>query len=202
MDSSKSPDGLTTASTADPLNLRSPEPLSETATLRIVTYPEKILLKPTQPLQDIDGQVQRMIDSMAETMYAAPGIGLAANQVGWDKSLLIYDIAPHGEKRALHVLVNARIVESEGEIVSENEGCLSVPDFRADIKRSERVLVEGYDRDGKPVRLEAEGLHAVVIQHELDHLNGKLIIDRISSLKRELFKRRLRKATRESEKKV
>jgi peptide deformylase len=113
---------------------------------------------------------------------------------------MIYDIAPRDEKRSLHVLVNPRVIASEGEILSENEGCLSVLDFRADVKRSERVLVEGYDRDGKPIRIEAEGLHAIVIQHELDHLNGKLFIDRISSLKRELFKRRVRKAMRESEK--
>lgn len=175
---------------------------AEKSTLQILTYPEKFLLKPTEPLDDIDGHVQQMIDSMAETMYAAPGIGLAANQVGWGRSLLIYDIAPRDEKRSLHVLVNPRIIDSEGEILSDSEGCLSVPDFRADVKRSERILVEGHDREGKPVRLEAEGLHAIVIQHEIDHLNGKLFIDRISSLKRELYKRRVRKARRDGEKAV
>ena len=184
------------------LALQEMEPPTAKSNLKILTYPEKFLLTPTEPIDDIDGQVQQMIDSMAETMYAAPGIGLAANQVGWGRSLLIYDIAPRDEKRALHVLVNPRVIESEGEIVSDNEGCLSVPDFRADVKRSERILVEGYDREGKPVRLEAEGLHAIVIQHELDHLNGKLFIDRISSLKRELYKRRIKKAMRESEKAV
>lgn len=178
------------------------DPAAEKSTLQILTYPEKFLLKPTEPLKDIDGHVQQMIDSMAETMYAAPGIGLAANQVGWGRSLLIYDIAPRDEKRSLHVLVNPRIIDSEGEIISDSEGCLSVPDFRADVKRSERILVEGHDREGKPVRLEAEGLHAIVIQHEIDHLNGKLFIDRISSLKRELYKRRVRKARRDGEKAV
>jgi peptide deformylase len=182
--------------------LHPPEEEGPASKLQILTYPESFLLKATQPLENIDGKVQQMIDAMAETMYAAPGIGLAANQVGWDRSLLVYDIVPGRDKRMLHVLVNPRIVTSEGEIVSENEGCLSVPDFRADVKRSERILVEGFDRDGKPVRLEAEGLHAIVIQHELDHLNGKLFIDRISSLKRELYKRRVRKALRESEKEV
>jgi peptide deformylase len=184
------------------LALQEMEPPTAKSNLKILTYPEKFLLTPTEPIDDIDGQVQQMIDSMVETMYAAPGIGLAANQVGWGRSLLIYDIAPRDEKRALHVLVNPRVIESEGEIVSDNEGCLSVPDFRADVKRSERILVEGYDREGKPVRFEAEGLHAIVIQHELDHLNGKLFIDRISSLKRELYKRRIKKAMRESEKAV
>ena len=167
--------------------------------LKIVTYPEQVLLNPTEPLKNIDGRVQGMIDSMAETMYAAPGVGLAANQVAWGKSLLIYDISPREEKRDLRVLINPKILASEGEIVSENEGCLSIPDYRADVKRAQRILVEGVDREGNPVRLEAEDFHAVVLQHEMDHLNGKLFIDRISSLKRELYKRRIRKALRESE---
>lgn len=167
--------------------------------LKILTYPDKFLLQPTAPLENIDGQVQQMIDDMAETMYKAPGVGLASIQVGWDRSLLIYDIGARDEGRGLHVLINPRIVSSEGEIVSDNEGCLSVPDFRADVKRAERILVEGFDREGKPLRVEAEGLHAIVLQHEIDHLNGRLFIDRISSLKRELYKRRVRKAMRENE---
>jgi peptide deformylase len=167
--------------------------------LKIVTYPERILLNPTEPLENIDGQVQQMIDSMAEAMYAAPGVGLAANQVGWGKSLLVYDISPREEQRDLRVLINPRIIASEGQIVSENEGCLSIPDYRADVKRAERILIEGVDRDGNPVRMETEDFHAIVLQHEMDHLNGKLFIDRISSLKRELYKRRIRKAMRETE---
>jgi len=167
--------------------------------LSILTYPDTFLLKPTEPLDNIDGRVQQMIDSMAETMYAAPGIGLAAIQVGWDRSVLIYDIAPRDERRELQVLINPRVVEAAGEIISENEGCLSVPDYRADVKRAERILVDGVDREGRPVRLEADGMHAIVLQHEIDHLTGKLFIDRISSLKRELYKRRVRKALREGE---
>jgi peptide deformylase len=174
-------------------------PASPGARLTIVTYPEKILLNPTASLENIDGRVQQMIDSMAATMYAAPGVGLAANQVAWGKSLLIYDISPREETRDLRVLINPKIVASEGEIISENEGCLSIPDYRSDVKRAQRVLVEGFDRDGNPVRIEAEDFHAIVLQHEMDHLNGKLFIDRISSLKRELYKRRVRKAMRESE---
>lgn len=162
--------------------------------LKILTYPDQFLLKPTEPIENIDGQVQEMLASMAATMYAAPGIGLAAIQVGWGKSVLVYDISPREEERRLHVLVNPRIVASEGEMISDAEGCLSVPDFRADVKRAERILVEGFDREGKPVKVEAEGLHAIVLQHEIDHLNGKLFIDRISSLKREMYKRRVRKA--------
>lgn len=167
--------------------------------LRILTYPDSFLLKPTQSLQNIDGQTQQMIDSMAETMYAAPGIGLAAVQVGWDRSVLIFDITPRNDHRQLHVLINPRIIANEGEFLSEDEGCLSVPDYRADVKRAERILVEGVDREGNPLRMEAEGLQAIVLQHEIDHLNGRLFIDRISALKRELYKRRVKKMLRESE---
>lgn len=164
--------------------------------LEILTYPDEILHIVTEPLENIDGHVQNMIDQMAHTMYQAPGIGLAANQVGWKKSLLVYDIAPQNENRSLQVLINPRIVTSEGVTISENEGCLSVPDFRADVKRAAAVVVEGYDREGKPVRIDAEGLLAILLQHEIDHLNGKLFIERISSLKRELYKRRVQKKLR------
>ena len=161
--------------------------------LEILTYPNKFLGEPTKPLENIDGKVQETIDQMAATMYDAPGIGLAAIQVGWDKSLLIYDIAPRDEKRSLHVLINPTIVTQEGEMLSENEGCLSVPDFRADVKRAANITVEGYDREGKPVRMDADGLLAIVLQHEIDHLNGTLFIERISALKRQMYQRRVKK---------
>ena len=159
----------------------------------IVTYPDTFLKKPTNPVDNIDGQTQKIIDNMAATMYAAPGVGLAAIQVGIDQSILVYDIQPQDEERRLQVLVNPKIITAEGEILSENEGCLSVPDFRADVKRHASVLVEGVDRDGEPLRLEANGLLAIVLQHEIDHLQGTLFIDRISSLKRQLYKRRVKK---------
>jgi peptide deformylase len=136
-----------------------------------------------------------MINHMSDTMYEAPGVGLAAIQIGWNKSLLIYDVA-RDEKRSLHVLINPKIISREGEILSEDEGCLSVPDFRADVKRAAAVTVEGYDREGKPVKLDAEGFLAIVLQHEIDHLNGILFIDRISSLKRQMYKRRVQKQLR------
>jgi peptide deformylase len=161
--------------------------------LDILTYPDKTLSQPTTPLDNIDGKVQEMIDGMANTMYEAPGIGLAAIQVGWDKSVLIYDISPREESRALQVLVNPKIITQEGQIISENEGCLSVPDFRADVKRSESISIEGHDREGNPIRLDAEGMLAIVLQHEIDHLNGTLFIERISSLKRQMYKRRIKK---------
>ena len=161
--------------------------------LEILTYPDKTLSQVTTPLDNIDGGVQEMIDRMTNTMYAAPGIGLAAIQVGWDKSVLIYDIAPRDESRQLNVLINPTIINQEGQIISEDEGCLSVPDFRADVKRSEFITVEGHDREGNPIRLDAEGLLAIVLQHEIDHLNGTLFIEHISSLKRQMYKRRIKK---------
>jgi peptide deformylase len=164
--------------------------------LKILSYPDPVLRQPTQELDRIDGDVQKMIDQMAVTMYDAPGIGLAAIQVGWNKSLLVYDIAPPDESRSLNVLINARIVHQEGEIVSENEGCLSVPEFRADVKRFASILVEGVDREGRPLRLEAHGTLAIVLQHEIDHLNGKLFIDHISALKKQVYTRRLKKKLR------
>ncbi|UCF94091.1 MAG: peptide deformylase [Desulfobacterales bacterium] len=164
--------------------------------LEILTYPEKFLFHPVEPVENIDGGVQEMIDKMAATMYAAPGVGLAAIQVGWGKSLLVYDIAPQRDERSLHVLINPRIVVAEGEIISENEGCLSVPDFRSDVKRAAAVTVEAADREGKPLRIDAEGMLAIVLQHEIDHLQGTLFIDRLSSLKRELYKRRMKKKLR------
>jgi peptide deformylase len=165
--------------------------------LKIVTYPDTFLKQPTKAIENIDGRLQQLIDDMSETMYAAPGLGLAAIQVGVDQSLLVFDVTQQEDgDRQLQVLINPRIVKKEGEILSENEGCLSVPDFRADVKRSERVLVDAADRDGNPLRLEAEGFMAVVLQHEIDHLNGTLFIDRISSLKRNLYKRRVAKQMR------
>ncbi len=162
-------------------------------TLKILTYPDKFLSKPTKAVENIGEKIQNLIKDMASIMYQAPGIGLAAIQVGINKSLLIYDISPRDEKRSLQVLINPRIIESEGSTISKDEGCLSVPDFKANVKRAASVFVEGFDNKEKPLRLEAEGLLAVVLQHEIDHLNGILFIDRISSLKREMYKRRVKK---------
>ena len=161
--------------------------------LKIVTYPDKFLKHPTKPVENIDGKLMEAVSNMGETMYAAPGIGLAAIQVGIDQSFLVYDISPADEKRHLNLLVNPRIVEKEGEILSENEGCLSVPDYRADVKRYASIIVEGYDGDEKPVRIEAHDLLSIVLQHEIDHLQGTLFIDRISSLKRQIYKRKIKK---------
>ncbi len=161
--------------------------------LDIVAYPDKFLKKPTKLIENIDSTLQDIIQNMGETMYQAPGIGLAAIQVGIDKTMLIYDISPEEEGRSLNVLINPRIVECEGEVLSENEGCLSVPDYRSDVKRFTSILVEAVDRDGNPMRFEAHDFLSIVLQHEIDHLNGKLFIDRISPLKRQLYASRIKK---------
>lgn len=166
------------------------------STLEIVTYPDKFLRQPTESLGNIDGAIQKIIDQMAFTMYAAPGIGLAAIQVRFNKSILIYDISSPEENRNLQVLINPEIIEGEGDTVSENEGCLSLPDLQADVKRFSSILVEGIDRDGNPNRFEADGFLSLVLQHEIDHLNGRLLIDSISPLKRELYKRQVKKKMR------
>lgn len=161
--------------------------------LDIVTFPDKSLKQKTRAIDNIDGALQTLIDNMGNTMYQAPGIGLAAIQVGVDKSLLVYDINPPEDGHQLNVLINPKIISREGDVLSENEGCLSVPDFRADIKRAARILVEAVDREGNPRKIEAEGLLAIVLQHEIDHLNGTLFIDHVSALKRRMYTRRVAK---------
>jgi len=161
--------------------------------LDILTYPDKFLRKKADPVENIDDEVDQIIEDMAETMHNAPGMGLAAIQVGINKRIIIYDLSGPEDKPELEVLINPVILESEGTMVSENEGCLSVPDFRSDVKRSEWVRVEALDRSGEPVLIETDGMHATVLQHEIDHLDGILFIDKISALKREMYKRKVKK---------
>jgi peptide deformylase len=168
------------------------EPMSAPQIMKIYTFPEAVLREQAEPVEKIDEELQKLIDDMGETMYSAPGIGLAANQVGEPLQLLVYDLTPRDQGRNLCVLMNPEIVSAEGEIIYD-EACLSVIDFSAEVKRHAMVKVRGFDRHGKPVDLEAEGLMAICLQHEIDHLNGKLFIDHISSLKRALYKRRLQK---------
>jgi len=162
------------------------------AILEIQTYPESVLKEKALPVTKITEDIQRLIDDMAATMYNAPGIGLAANQVGALQRVIIFDITPKNEGRKLNVLINPEIIAAEGTQVYQ-EACLSVLDYAADVRRKARVLATGLDRNGKEVRIEAEDLLAVVLQHEIDHLDGILFIDRISRLKRNLYKRQLQK---------
>ena len=166
------------------------------AVLEIKTYPEKVLKQKASPVENIDGMLQRLIDDMIETMYAAPGVGLAAPQVGVSKSLIVIDVSHREEgeeKTPLVVLINPVLKAAEGEVESE-EGCLSLPGYITAVSRAERVLVHGLDREGRPVQIESEGLLCRALQHEIDHVNGTLLIDRISSIKREFFKKRFQKA--------
>ncbi len=158
----------------------------------ICTFPDQVLKTRAEEVTDINGDLQTLIDDMGSTMYAAPGLGLAANQVGDLRRVIVFDVAPKEGPQDLQVIVNPCITECEGELI-HNEGCLSVLDFAADVRRHSRVCVTGVDRHGKPIEVEAEGLKAVVLQHEIDHLNGILFIDRISSLKRGLYVRKLKK---------
>ena len=161
------------------------------AILHICTYPEEILRQRAEPITEIDEEVVKLVDHMAATMYSAPGIGLAATQVGVAKQVLVADVAPRRPESELIVLINPEIVSAEGEVIFE-EGCLSVPDYQAEVKRHEKITVRGLNLKGEEVEIEAEGLLAVVLQHEIDHLNGMLFIDRLSKLKRDLYKRKVR----------
>lgn len=161
--------------------------------LKILTYPDKFLAQPTAPVTEVTDELREIIENMADTMYKAPGIGLAANQVGIGLRFLIADPTGDPEKREFMVFINPEIVGMTGEVVSEEEGCLSVPDFRADVKRAEKVVVNYLDLDMKPQTLETDGMLAIILQHEIDHLNGILFIDRLSALKKQLYKRKVKK---------
>jgi len=163
------------------------------AVLNILTYPDKFLAQPTIPVQVITEDLRQLIEDMADTMYKAPGIGLAANQVGSDKRFLIADPLADPEKREFQVFINPEIVKMTGEVTSEEEGCLSVPDFRADVKRAEKIIIKYMDLGMNPVTIEADGMLSIILQHEIDHLNGILFIDRLSALKKKLYKRKVKK---------
>lgn len=167
-------------------------------TLKIYSFPDPVLRTKAEPVENIDGKTQELIDSMTETMYKAPGIGLAAVQVGEPIRLVVYDITPTEDGNNINVIINPEIVSREGSIVYE-EACLSVIDYCADVTRSEKICVKALDRDGNPIEIEAEDLHAVCLQHEIDHLDGVLYIDHISTIKRALYKKRLKKMLKNSE---
>ena len=164
------------------------------ALLEIKKYPEKVLKEKTILVEDIDEHIQRLIDNMIETMYAARGVGLAANQVGVSKRLCVIDVsAVEEEKKQLIVLINPTIIKVEGTEKTE-EGCLSLPGYTTMLNRAEKVYVQGLDRNSNPITIEGTGMLSRALQHEIDHLDGLLIIDRISPIKREFFKRRFNKS--------
>lgn len=163
------------------------------AVREIKKYPESVLKKKAAPVSSFDSELQRLIDDMIETMYAAHGVGLAAPQVGVSQRLAVIDVSSREEESPLLVLINPEIVEAAGEIDFE-EGCLSFPEYTTKIRRSARVKVRAKDREGRGFELETGGLLAIALQHEIDHLDGILLIDRISPIKREFFKKRFKKA--------
>ncbi|MGC8660866.1 MAG: peptide deformylase [Desulfomonilaceae bacterium] len=170
------------------------------AVLTIVTAPDPTLSQKSSAVVDITEDICRLAVDMTDTMYKAPGIGLAANQVGELVRVIVFDIhyayaEPKDKKKVPTVLINPVIVYAEGEEFKE-EGCLSVPNFNVDVKRAARVQVEGIDIEGKPVKIEGEGLVARVLQHEIDHLEGKTLLDHSSALKRNLYHRRIKKLQR------
>ncbi|MBI4619252.1 MAG: peptide deformylase [Desulfobacterales bacterium] len=158
--------------------------------LKILTYPDPVLKKKAKPVEIIDERIKKLAEDMIETMYAAPGVGLAAPQVG--ESLRVITVDVTRKEEGLIVLINPEIISSEGEC-TEEEGCLSVPDFKEIVQRKEKVLVKGLDLEGRKIQIPAEGLLAIAFQHEIDHLDGILIIDRVSRLKRDIFKKKLTK---------
>lgn len=169
------------------------------ALLPILTYPDPRLMRKSAHLETISTEIEGLLDDMAETMYDAPGVGLAAPQVGVNVRAIVVDISAQEENSpGLIKLINPEIILSEGHQVGE-EGCLSIPGFVSLVKRKERVIVSGLDEQGKHAEIDAYGLLARVFQHEIDHVDGILFIDRLSRLKRELFRKRVDKAFRRSE---
>ena len=163
------------------------------AKLKILEFPDPRLRKKAAPVEVVDDELRRLIDDMFETMYEAPGIGLAATQVDEHKRVLVADVSP--EKDDPHVLINPEIIEREGEIVTE-EGCLSVPGIYAEVSRAERIRVRYLDRDGEAQEKDMDGLLAVCVQHEMDHLDGRLFVDYLSEAKRQRIRKRLLKERR------
>ncbi len=165
------------------------------AILDILHYPDPRLRNKAKPVEKVDDSIRKLVDDMFETMYQAPGIGLAAIQANVPRRVIVIDISD--EKNAPLCLINPEIVAREGEEESE-EGCLSVPGIYDSVTRSERVRVKALDREGQNIELEADGLLAVCIQHEIDHLDGKLFVDYLSNLKRQRIRKKLEKESRHS----
>ncbi len=164
--------------------------------LDILEYPDPRLRTLAKPVSEVTDDIRKLIDDMFETMYDAPGIGLAATQVNVHKQIIVMDLSD--EKNEPRVFINPEIKVLDGELETMQEGCLSVPGFYEDVDRIEHCLIRALDRDGKPFEIEAEGLLAVCIQHEVDHLNGKLFVDYLSTLKRNRIRKKLEKLQKNS----
>jgi peptide deformylase len=169
------------------------------AVLEILKYPHPVLKKRSEVVSQIDEKVNTLIHDMKETMIKAGGIGLAACQVGVSRRVIVLDVSPVDSQHSFFALINPEIISEEGEIDHE-EGCLSLPDCLEKIKRKEKVWVRGLSPEGMERVIEGNGILAIALQHEIDHINGVLILDRVSRLKREIYRNKLRKEKRRGEK--
>jgi peptide deformylase len=168
------------------------------AVLEILKYPHPLLKKRCKEVERVDAEVRKLIQNMTETMYAVNGIGLAACQVGVPRRIIVLDVSPLDSEQSLFAMINPEVISEEGEIDYE-EGCLSVPDCLEKIKRREKIRIRGTSPEGKEMEVEGEGILAIALQHEIDHINGVLILDRVSRLKREIYRNKLRKEKRKEE---
>ena len=162
------------------------------AVLEILKYPHPTLKKRSKEVERIDEGIKRLIRDMAETLYEANGIGLAACQIGVPQRVIVLDVSPIDSQQSFFAMINPEIISQEGEIDHE-EGCLSVPDCFENVKRKEKICVRGISPEGKEMEVAGEGILAFALQHEIDHLNGVLILDRISYLKRGMYRNKLKK---------
>ncbi|MDE1995251.1 MAG: peptide deformylase [Rhizobiaceae bacterium] len=162
----------------------------------LIILPDPLLRQTSKPIERIDVDVQRLADDMLATMYDAPGIGLAAVQIGVPRRMLVIDVSREGEEKQPLVFINPEILTSSDERSVYEEGCLSIPDYYAEVERPARVTVKHLDREGNEQIVEADGLLATCLQHEIDHLNGVLFIDYISRLKREMVIKKFTKAAK------
>ena len=172
------------------------------ARLDILTYPNPKLAEKSTSVEQVDDTIRTLIDDMIETMYTADGVGLAAPQVGVNQRVIVLDCEPREDAEGKPLphkplaIVNPVITAKDGKIIWE-EGCLSVPDYTDEVERAAQVTVEGLGRDGEPLKIEADGLLAVCLQHEIDHLDGVLFVDRLSRLKQTMVKKKLKKRAAE-----
>jgi peptide deformylase len=170
----------------------------EMAVLEILKYPHPTLKKRSKEVERVDERIHRLIRDMTETMYEANGIGLAACQVGVPQRIIVLDLSPVDPQQSFFAMINPEII-SEGEEIDHEEGCLSVPDCFEKVRRKERICVKGISPEGKEIEVAGEGILAFALQHEIDHLNGILILDKLSRLKREIYRNKLKKEKRKEE---
>ena len=169
------------------------------AVLEILKYPHPLLKRPSEKVDRINEKTRKLIQDMIETMYHSNGIGLAACQIGIPRRIIVLYVSPIDPQLSLFAMINPEVISEEGEIDHE-EGCLSVPDCFEKVKRRERIRVKGISADGKEIEVSGEGILAFALQHEIDHLNGVLILDRVSRLKRDIYRSKLKKEKRKGEK--